>query len=53
LNGKEIDIYLPELKLSSRVTFRDNIENYDVRKYKLYLFNDEESFKKKIRLQLI
>jgi exoribonuclease R len=46
-------VYLPELKLSSRVTFRDNIENYDVRKYKLYLFNDEESFKKKIRLQLI
>jgi len=46
-------VYLPELKLSSRVTFRDNIENFQVHKYKLYLFDDEESFKKKIRLQLV
>jgi len=46
-------VYLPELKLASRVTFRENIENYDLREYKLYVFHDEEKFKKKIRLQLL
>lgn len=46
-------VYLPELKMASRVTFRENIENYALREYKLYVFHDEEKFKKKIRLQLI
>jgi len=46
-------IYLPELKLASRVTLRDDLTNYEKREYKLYLFNDEENFKKKIRLQLL
>jgi len=46
-------VYLPELKLASRVTFRENIENYALREYKLYVFHDEEKFKKKIRLQLV
>ena len=46
-------VFLPELKLTCRVTMRENLENYEVKKYKLYLFNDEENFKKKIRLQLI
>jgi exoribonuclease R len=46
-------VYLPELKLSSRITLRDNFENFENKKFKLYLFNDEESFKRKIRLQLI
>lgn len=46
-------VYLPELKMASRVTFRENIENYALREYKLYVFHDEEKFKKKIRLQLL
>jgi exoribonuclease R len=46
-------VFLPELKMTSRVTMRDNLENYQCQKYKLYLFNDEENFKKKIRLQII
>lgn len=46
-------IFLPELKLTSRITISDNLENYEKRQYKLYLFNDEEKFKRKIRLQLI
>jgi exoribonuclease R len=46
-------VFLPELKMNSRITIRENIENYDLRKFKLYLFNNEEKFKKKIRLQLI
>lgn len=46
-------VFLPELKLSSRMTCRENIENFDCRKFNMFLFNDEESFKKKIRLQLL
>jgi hypothetical protein len=46
-------VFLPELKLSSRITLRDNIENFENKKFKLFLFNDEESFKKKIRLHLL
>jgi len=46
-------IFLPELKMNSRITIRENMENYDLRKFQLYLFNNEEKFKKKIRLQLI
>lgn len=45
-------VYLPELKMTSRVTMRENLENYQMNNYKLYLFNDEENFKKKIRLQI-
>ena len=46
-------IFLPELKLSSRITSRENYENFENKKFKLYLFNDEEKFKRKIRLQLL
>jgi exoribonuclease R len=46
-------VFLPELKLSSRITLRDNIDNYENKKFKLFLFNDETSFKKKIRLHLL
>ena len=46
-------VFLPELKLSSRITMRDNVENYEKKKFHLYLFHDEESFKKKIRLHLL
>lgn len=46
-------VYLPEIKLTSRVVIRDNIENYEKRQFQLYLFHNEEKFKKKIRLQLM
>ena len=46
-------VYLPELNLSSRITLRDNFDNFDNKKFKLYLFNDEDSLKKKIRLNLL
>ena len=46
-------VYLPELKLSNRITIRENLENYERRKYKPFLFYNEEQFKRKIRLQLI
>ena len=46
-------VFLPELKLSSRITLRDNFDNFDMKKFKLHLFHDEESFKRKIRLELL
>lgn len=46
-------VFLPELRLASRITVRDDLENYAKGKYKLFLFSDEERFKKKIRLQII
>jgi exoribonuclease R len=46
-------VFLPELKLSSRITLRDNFNNYENKMFRLFLFHDEENFKKKIRLQMI
>ena len=46
-------VYLPELKLASRITSREDFENYQKYNFKLFLFNDEENFKKKIRLQIV
>jgi exoribonuclease R len=46
-------VFLPELKLSSRLTLRDDFDNFENKKFKLYLFNDEEKFKRKIRLHLL
>jgi exoribonuclease R len=48
----QVIVYLPALKLTSRIIMRENIENYDMHQYKLYLFHNEEKFKKKIRLQI-
>ena len=45
-------VYLPEIKLTSRLVVRENIDNYEKRLFKLYLFHNEEQFKKKIRIQL-
>jgi len=46
-------VFLPELKLSSRITLRDDFENFINKKFKLFIFNDEEKFKRKIRLHLL
>ena len=46
-------VFLPELKLSSRITLNEDYENFQNKKFKLYLFNDEEKFKRKIRLHLL
>jgi exoribonuclease R len=46
-------VFLPELKMSSRITLRDNFENFDNKKFMLYLFHDEDNFKRKIRVQLL
>jgi len=45
-------VFLPELKLSSRITCRENFDNFESKKFKLFLFNNEDKFKKKIRLNI-
>lgn len=45
-------VFLPDIKLSSRITIRDDCENFSCKKFKLFLFSDEERFKKKIRLHI-
>lgn len=46
-------VYLPELKITSRIVTRINIEEYSKQNYKLYIFQDEERLKRKIRIQLL
>jgi hypothetical protein len=46
-------VFLPELRISSRIIINHDFDNYTQHKFKLFLFNDEEKFKKKIRLQYI
>jgi hypothetical protein len=46
-------VFLPELKLSSRITMRENFDNFTCKNFKLFLFNDEEKFKRKIRLHML
>jgi len=46
-------VYLVELKTVSRINLRHNIENYSKNKFKVFIFKNETSLKKKIRLQLI
>jgi exoribonuclease R len=46
-------VYLPELKLSSRITLRDNFDNFAKKNVRIHLFHDEERFKRKIRLEVL
>jgi exoribonuclease R len=46
-------IYLEKLKLLSRINTHSDIPNYKVCKCKMYLFEDEDKLKKKIRIQLL
>ena len=47
------NVFLPELKLSSRIKLMDDFENFECKNFTLYLFNNEEKFKRKIRLQML
>jgi hypothetical protein len=49
----QYNVYLPVLKMAARITSNHCMDNYDKKQYKLFLFNNQDNFKKKIRLQLI
>jgi len=46
-------VYLENIKLLSRIHTHIPLENYSRRNFKVFLFEDEEKVKRKIRLQLI
>ena len=46
-------VFIPDLKLTSRITMRDNLDNFEKKKFKLFLFQDEANFKRKIRLHIM
>ena len=46
-------VYLKDMNITTRIFSNEPDLLYKPMNYKLYLFNDEEKFKKKIRLQLI
>jgi hypothetical protein len=46
-------VYLPDLNLTSRINLNYDISNYTCKKFKIYIFEDEDKLKKKIRLHLV
>jgi len=46
-------VYLPDVNIVSKLTTRFKINQYDNRKFKLFLFKDEVNLREKIKLNLI
>lgn len=51
VNGFEYQIYIHDLKLYSKINIKEELEIYHYYKFKLLLFENEYTFKKKIQLQ--
>jgi len=49
----QYNVYLPELKMASRITCGLDLPHLHKSQYKLFLFNNADRFKKKIRLQIV
>ena len=45
-------VYIPELKIISRVNIKTDIEEYSKRQFKIYIFEDGLTFKRKIRIAI-
>ena len=46
-------VYLDKIKSVSRITSRFDMSDYGKYKFKVFIFNDEASLKKKIRLHIL
>jgi exoribonuclease R len=46
-------IFLPELNIFSTILWREDLIEFSQHKFQLYLFHNEEKFKRKIRLQIL
>lgn len=46
-------VYLNNIKVLSRITVRSDINNYTKTNFKIFVFTEESSLKKKIRLQML
>jgi exoribonuclease R len=49
----QYNVYLPDLKMASRITCGLDLPHLHKSQYKLFLFNNADRFKKKIRLQIV
>jgi len=47
------EVTLPELKIFSKIVTSNLLDEYSSHLFQIYVFQDEESFQKKIRLQLL
>ena len=47
----QYNVYIPDLKIVSRIITRENFDNYSKQKFKIFSFIDENRFKQKIRIQ--
>ena len=45
--------YIPELKTVTRVNIKEDLKDYSLHKFKLYLFEDGETLKQKIRAEML
>ena len=45
--------FLPELKMTNRITTRHDLENHSKQLFKIYVFIDENRLKQKIRVEII
>ena len=46
-------VFIPELKMTSKLTIRNDVANYTCNKFNLHLFTDQDRLKKKIRIQIL
>ena len=46
-------VYIPELKTVTRVNIKEDIKDYSLHQFKLYLFEDGETLKQKIRAVML
>ena len=46
-------VYLSELKLTMRIYVQKEFLNFETKEFKLFMFQDEDTLRKKIRLQLL
>jgi len=47
------DVFLLGLKMFTKISLRENIDDFRVKKIKLFLFNEEDNVYKKIKLQML
>ena len=49
----QYNVFIPDLKIIFTFKGKEEISNYEKRRFSLFLFENEENYKKKIRLQLL
>jgi exoribonuclease R len=46
-------VYLPELKLTYKICLQEDVDYGEKRRFTIFMFSDEDSLKRKIRLQIV